>query len=470
MKKRFFIGMFAFIIAIMCCLSSCDKGDSSTTTELADSSTVEELSTEAPIESTSIVLFDEDEVYYTIVRGTYASDIEINAAVSLNTAFRSAYSGEWKTSIKDDFFKGQVKNEVYEIEGKEILIGVTNRKESHEVHATLKKDQYAIKVVGEKLVIVGYDEYATAGAVEQFISTFLSTKIEDKLEINNDFVLNGEASLRKIALNSEAEYRIMSWNLGLLVSEEKNGQVECIDIILRHLPDIMGLQECNSAVHSKVLKSLPNFYAFANKTHKGSSTVNYTPIIYNTQLFKLLESDIVWLRGRYTGTNTKSLSWAVFEDNNGEKLALINYHGAVCSNSYKGFENFTSAQLNQQALTWKLDNVVQVTEIKNSIIDKYGNIPVMVSGDNNFNSSSEPYMNIVAEGFADAEHTARISTMTGYRTSYSYGSVPGEGLSIDHIFGLNGVDFVTHTIVRGDDVWKASDHSPIYVDFNISKD
>lgn len=467
MKKRFLIVCFALMISLMSCLSACDNGESETTTEHVGSSEVEELSTETPAESSSIVLFDKDEVYYTIVRGTYASDIEVNAAVELNAAFRNAYPGEWKSLIKDDFFKGQVKNEVYEIEGKEILIGITNRKESHDVHASLKKDQYAIKVVGEKLVIVGYDEYATAGAVEQFISTFLSSKIEDMLELENDFLLSGEASLRKIALNSEATYRIMSWNLGLLVSDEKNGQVECIDIILRYLPDIMGLQECNSAVHNKVLKSLPGFYAFANKTHNGSATVNYTPIIYNTQLFKLLESDIVWLRGRYTGTNTKSLSWAVFEDNNGVKFALINYHGAVCSNSYKGFENFTGEQLNQQALTWKLDNVVQVTEIKNSIIAKYGNIPVMVSGDNNFNSSSEPYKNIVAEGFVDAEHTARVSSMTGYRTSYSYGSVPGDGLSIDHVFGLNGVDFVVHGIVRGDDVWKASDHSPVYVDFNI---
>ena len=191
--------------------------------------------------------------------------------------------------------------------------------------------------------------------------------------------------------------------------------------------------------------------------------------MYNTQLFTLIKSDVEWLRGRYTGTNTKSVSWAVFEDNNGAKLALINFHGAVCSNSYKGFEKYTSAQLSEQANIWKLDNVVQVLEIKQTIVSEFGDIPIMISGDNNFNSSSQQYKNLTAEGFTDAEITARISRVTGYKTSYSYGNIPGEGLSIDHIFGINGVDFVVHGIVRGEDVWKASDHSPVFVDFNLTK-
>jgi endonuclease/exonuclease/phosphatase family metal-dependent hydrolase len=370
--------------------------------------------------------------------------------------------------ITEDFVKGQKRDDIFEIEGKEILVGITNRKESHDVYATLKKDEYVIKFVGDKLIILGYDEYATSAAVAHFIEAYLSGSVET-LEIALETEIKGEASLRKIAVNNEADYRIMTWNLGCMVSADNKGEEDCIEIIIRYLPDIIGLQECNSEVHTKVLGNLPDFYAFANKKHNNSSTVNYTPIMYNTQLFKLVKSDVVWLRGRYTGTNTKSLSWAVFDDNNGARFALINYHGAVCSNSYKGFENFTSAQLTEQANTWKLDNVVQVLEVKQAIVAEFGNIPIMVSGDNNFNSSSQPYKNLAADGFTDAELTARVSRMTGYKTSYSYGNVPGEGLSIDHVFGINGVDFVYHGIVRGDDVWNASDHCPVFVDFNLTK-
>lgn len=460
-----------FILLIIVCMTlqsfliaGCEKDVEQTDTS---AESVSEVTTSPALQETSLLIFDKDAVHYTILRNVYADDVEVSAAVTLNHAFRDVYSGNWKASISDDFVMGQKRDDVFEVEGKEILVGLTNRKESHDVHSGLAKQQFAIKALGEKLVIIGYDSYATSSAVDYFVQTFLTDKNKDSLVIDGDYEYYGEASLRKIAISEDATYRIMTWNLGCMVSEKKNGQLECVEIILKYLPDIIGLQECNAAVHSKVLKNLPENYAFANKTHSNGSTVNYTPIMYNTELFTLLKSDLVWLRGRYTGTNTKSLNWAVFEDKNGTKFALINYHGAVCSNDYSGFENYTSSQLTNQANEWKLDNVVQIIEIKNAIIAEFGNIPIMVSGDNNFNSSSQPYKNLTADGFTDAELIARISKVTGYKTSFSYGSVPGSGLSIDHIFGLNNVDFVVHFIVRGDDVWKASDHCPVYVDFNI---
>ena len=463
MKKIILFMLVLAMILSAALLSGCENDAPVETTEAL----VETVPETEPAPTTA-VLFDMDAMYYTLVRGTYAGTVAIDAVKDMVAALRERSAGEWTTAITEDFVKGQKRDDIFEIEGKEILVGITNRKESHDVYATLKKDEYVIKFVGDKLVIIGFDEYATSAAVAHFIEAYLSGSVET-LEIGLETEIKGEASLRKIAVNSEADYRIMTWNLGCMVSADNKGEEDCIEIIIRYLPDIIGLQECNSEVHTKVLNHLPDFYEFANKKHKNSSTVNYTPIMYNTQLFTLVKSDVVWLRGRYTGTNTKSLSWAVFDDNNGARFALINYHGAVCSNSYKGFENFTSAQLTEQANTWKLDNVVQVLEIKQAIIAEFGNIPIMVSGDNNFNSSSQPYKNLAADGFTDAELTARIERMTGYKTSYSYGNVPGEGLSIDHVFGINGVDFVAHGIVRGDDVWNASDHCPVFVDFNLTK-
>lgn len=468
MKRLFLIILAAVMLASCFSFVGCTgEGEEMTaeTDEVTEETTLPE--TEAP--SLDAVIFDENGLNFKIIRSTYADNVEVNAAVTLNNAIREKYYGDIKTTIGDDFVKGQTRDDVFEIEGNEILVGKTNRKETDDVYKTLSKDEYVIKVSGTKLVIVGKDAYATSCAVEYFVQNLLSESDGKTFVLTQGLEYKGKASLRKVSVHKESQYRIMTWNLGCMVSDSKNGQKECIEIITRYLPDIMGLQECNSAVYSKVLSQLPKFYAHAIRNHPGSNVVNYTPIIYNTELFELLDADVQWLRGRYTGTNTKSISYAVFEDTGGVKFALINYHGAVCSNNYKGFENFTSEQLNQQALTWRLDNVVQVTEIKNSIVAKYGNIPIMVSGDNNFNSTSQPYKNITAEGFLDAEHTARIEKTTGYKTSFSYGTVPGEGLSIDHIFGLNGVDFVSHNIVRGDDVYKASDHCPVYVDFNPLK-
>ncbi len=470
--KRFLTLVMILTMILQCAFMAACNGNELPENTLPDSTVYENAETsneETQKSDQPALIFDSSAVYYTIIRGTYADSIEVGAAVDLNNAIKSCYSGEGKTSIKDDFFIGQVKGEIYDIEGCEILVGLTNRRESQDVYSSLPENGYAIKKIGDKIVIVGTDSYATAQAVEVFIAEFLSSPV-DKLELDTTLEISGEANLRKISINENATYRIMTWNLGCMVSEDKNGEIECAEILLKYLPDILGLQECNAAVHNKVLNSLPDYYKFANKKHTGKSTVNYTPIIYNSNLFTLVKSDLVWLRGRYTGTNTKSLNWAVLEDKNGDRFAVINFHGAVCSNSYSGFENYTSSQLSAQAHEWKLDNVAQVLEIKDAITAEFGNIPIMITGDNNFNSSSEQYAILTSKGFTDAEHTARISRMTGYKTSYGYGSVPGEGLSIDHIFGLNGVDFVTHTIVRDTDVWKASDHCPVYVDFNISKE
>lgn len=186
-------------------------------------------------------------------------------------------------------------------------------------------------------------------------------------------------------------------------------------------------------------------------------------------MLTLKEAGAEWLRDRYTGTNTKSLAWAVFEDKEGAQFAVIDFHGAVCSNAYKGYENYTRAQLNEQSSVWRTGNVKQVLEVRERICAKYGDIPLMVNGDCNFTSTSTQYKQITDSGMYDAEFTARLGTVTGFKTYFDYGTPIKTGPSIDHIFGVNGIDFVEHYIVRDKLVLTASDHCPVYVDFNPKK-
>ena len=44
----------------------------------------------------------------------------------------------------------------------------------------------------------------------------------------------------------------------------------------------------------------------------------------------------------------------------------------------------------------------------------------------------------------DAEFTARLGTVTGYKTYFDYGTPIKKGPSIDHIFCISGIDFVEH--------------------------
>ncbi len=69
---------------------------------------------------------------------------------------------------------------------KEILVGDTNREESLEVKKTLREKDYAIEVVGSKLVIIGGNDEATAKAVEKFITLYFA-KEQKSLVLNGGY-------------------------------------------------------------------------------------------------------------------------------------------------------------------------------------------------------------------------------------------------------------------------------------------
>lgn len=454
------------LVIIMLLTASCTNPGSGDTTSSDDVSETPEVSVEETVDPDSVVILDENETDYTVIRPEGGKASEIQAASSIHMTFSKIFGENWDRNINDDWIKDLEDDATYTSDATEILVGYTNRVESREVHATLERDQYVVKFVNNKLVIIGYDEYSTAAAATDFLEKYVNNADGTALAIPKNILIEGESPLRKIAVNEEASYRIMTWNLGCDVGVAN----DAITVILKYLPDILCLQETNKASHQKVVQQLPDYFKVATEFHSNGSTYVYTPIVYNDELFTLKDADVEWLDGRYTGTNTKSLAWAVFEDKqSGETFAVINFHGAVCSADYKGFENLTSAERNAQALAWRIDNVRQILERKDEIIKKHGNIPTMVTGDCNFKINSEPYTNLTNAGFVDAEFSARISKVTGYTTSFSYGSTFKSGDSIDHIFQLNDIDFVVHNIVRDSEVLTASDHCPVYTDFNIKK-
>ncbi|MCQ2353556.1 MAG: hypothetical protein MJ102_00465 [Clostridia bacterium] len=468
-RNHYLLSIAAFLMAMICiALAGCTGNDTynvdNGTSDL--SSSVTETDTSA---YGKIVLIDKNKNDFSIIRGMYAEIDEIEAAKQLNSAFTSKFSSTWDFVIKDDFVKGASKDDVISDNAREILVGYTNRKESRETFVGLKKDQYVIKFVGSKLVIIGSDQYSTLAAVEEFVKNVVEKNETSELfALSPDFVLTGTAKLRQVSINPEASYRLFSWNLGCYVGGS-TGSSEAVKIILRYLPDILACQESDKKVHSNILQKVLDSnsdYAYAMKMHPGTSTYNYTPIIYKKTLFDLVDSGVEWLDGRYTGTNTKSLSWAVFKDKNDIQFAMVNFHGAVCSATYKGYEDMTSEERTAQALAWKIDNVRQVLGVRDRIYAEYGEIPFTVNGDCNFNSDSVPYANMIKGGMYDAEKTAKIKT-TGYTTSFTYGNFYKSGKSIDHIFGINGIDFVVFEIVRDAEVKTASDHCPVYVDYNI---
>ena len=72
------------------------------------------------------------------------------------------------------------------ISNKEILIGLTSRPESIEVYKSIHGDGYKIKVIGEKIVIVGSNDAMTLAAVNYFINNYISYSSK-LLEMNESY-------------------------------------------------------------------------------------------------------------------------------------------------------------------------------------------------------------------------------------------------------------------------------------------
>ncbi|MBO7376300.1 MAG: hypothetical protein J6V01_04265 [Clostridia bacterium] len=400
---------------------------------------------------------------YKIIYSYYAKTQVTESSKKLRDALSELTGGGWKGGLGDDVVPGKFKGETVTTDDPEILVGNTNRVESEEAAASLKSGEYVIAFIGNKLVITGADDLSTCYAVTKFISDYSS-------------YTSGSIGLIKSDLNERDVCResgsltIMSWNLYCNDATSPTANSDAVDVVLDYLPTVISFQECNKAIHQKVLEKVikghPS-YKYTTVRHKNSSTYVYTPIIYDSDKLNLCECGAEWLVGRYTGTNTKCLSWAVFSTESGSFFAVIGFHGAVCNSSYPGFENFTQEELAAQKETWNVQNVGQITGIADNLAKKYPGLSVIINGDCNFNSSDKPYSVLTASGYSEAERTADEKVKTSQKTAWPYGEEATEGKSIDHVFGDSGIRFLRYEQVRNAKVTSASDHCPLFVTFTV---
>ncbi len=84
-------------------------------------------------------------------------------------------------TVKEEVIKGE-----YDSDAPELLIGETNRRESRDVHLTLEQGQYAIRTVGNKVVIIGYNDDLTREAVKAFITDYIEPSDGKSLALPGD--------------------------------------------------------------------------------------------------------------------------------------------------------------------------------------------------------------------------------------------------------------------------------------------
>ena len=258
--------------------------------------------------------------------------------------------------------------------------------------------------------------------------------------------------------------RIMSSNIwgDYFGNEIAVREDQLLDVFERYAPDVLGMQEATKNWRQSALfRGLAKDYEFVDT---GAFTDNnYTPLVYRRDLFDLIEGGFTKFED--TPDNSKSCTWAVLEyKGNGRRFGAISTHW--------WWKNIGKAE--DDAL--RVSNGAKITEIARTLVEKY-NIPVFAFGD--FNSRyacpSLAYLRKNGWKFAqeEADVTMAVSTHHGDPKRGDDGLFHGEATlrtaenSIDHVVYMGGAQAIEFRVVEDQDALDATDHSPIWCDFEI---
>ena len=177
MKKQLFrvlLLLFAAVFALM--LASCSKDKP-----------------ETPEETTAPVGTGIDLSQYTLMRSDTASKTVSTAMTELRRAIKETTG--YEAPVGTDFVMGDMSTRAEY----EIIIGHTNIEEENQVYNTLNDGEYAIRIVGTKIVIVGKDDNATLEGVRYFCGKYLNYNTDKyKNESIGSTVIPLEEEVRKV--------------------------------------------------------------------------------------------------------------------------------------------------------------------------------------------------------------------------------------------------------------------------------
>ncbi len=162
------------VLLLMSVLVSCDSGNNPPPSETSATDTT--TAPETDISETVGNIAD-----YVIVRNFNAPSTVADAVVYFRTLLKSTYNIQLKT-VTDK----SSQDEQPDPDKKEILIGLSGRNETNEVMSSLPYGAYAIRVLGNKIVITAYSADKLNLAIEHFISQCMANK-GDIVTVTSEF-------------------------------------------------------------------------------------------------------------------------------------------------------------------------------------------------------------------------------------------------------------------------------------------
>ena len=253
--------------------------------------------------------------------------------------------------------------------------------------------------------------------------------------------------------------RIMTSNIwGNYFGNPPEERIDAVEATLKkYSADVIGIQEmCPSWYKADLKGRLKDEYEFV-----GAFDGNHSPLFFKRDVFEIIEQG--WIR--YIGVEdiSKSVTWVVLEKkDDGKKIGICNTH-----------------------LWWKAgeehelireSNAKQLLGAMKDIKAKYGDIPVVACGDLNSRTDGKAMKYLNANGvfssYELADSFSPNSSNHGDPKRDENGILRGKTtadpkeMSIDHIMTFKeDLHISVQKIVEDQEILDASDHSPVYIDF-----
>ncbi len=369
----------------------------------------------------------------------------------------------------------------------EILVGRTCRTKTE-----VSKFEYAIAVVGKKIEIVGGScfalEYAWRYCAEHLAELLANAPAKSaelyREDVSGDLrkrcdtaILGKNTELRLIYNNvwgwANAPASI-GWEPGNNAAAEQRSRI-LAEAYIELEPDVICLQEYTNFMLRTCednIVSLMEKAGYAEvKVPPCSKVDTATPIIYNTNTVKLIDSGVH--RFNFGGGMDKFITWGVFETlKRGKKFGIISGHLAY--------------QSGDMGETYRLAQVPLMIDRAEKIRDTY-KCHVFFGGDMNCVGFSAPYRLFTTMGATDTWNLCEISedcetVMDAYpyfnqKTGLVYRPYGDNRrtrtymtLGIDHIFYLcrgEKPSFRRFDIINENYMCTASDHCPVVLDLDF---
>lgn len=390
-----------------------------------------------------------------------------------------------------------VKSDTAKASDREILVGKTNRTESAEVRADFARPNvyYEVRVVGEKLVIMGEGRSTLDKLTSELTAYFSSlapvpTALEGTI-ISGDVITEADSSgINMIERADGTDLRIFHWNMAapyldpnvttppVVYSDNATRGEDIADMILQFLPDIITTNEFyashngNTVFFDAVMKELGEYYVCLDspydkgKPEAGADAIQGKTINSNIIYRKDIGLEVISSAWRYSTQKTNTSA--------ANPMGFIYYHGShTAVFSYKG-EKFILSTAHyadsRSSNVWAREQLAAIADAQAAYSSP---LPVILTGDlytgRTQSSPDSAYKYLVASGYTDSQQSAPVNgnKNTSHGTFHTIGKREINRISEDFVWYTDGFEALAFKVVANKISDDASDHYPVMADIKL---